>query len=425
MKKRNITLALILATLLLVMGCTPDVATPSEEVLEEIAGEEEVVQVEEAIDLEDALETLRGTTVTFYGWGGGHHINEWLDNVVATSLYEEYGITLRRVGMDIGDILNKLMGEKQAGVDSGDIDVVWINGENFYTALNAGLLYGPITHRVPNFERYLDPNEQDNFYDFGTYIDGMQVPYGRAQLVFAGDTATLDRFPGSAQELLEMAREHPGRFTYVAPPDFTGSAFVRNVIYDIVGFEALFNAPTDRDAIYEVIRPALDFFIELEPYLWQEGQTYPTSGAVLDEMFIDGIAYMTMSYTPLFVAQRIFAGEFPETAQTFVFDNGNIGNTHYMAIPFNAPNVEAALVLINHIISPEIQISKYDAENWGDFPVFDVNRLSPHQRELFESIDNGMGILTAGELQDRRLPEVHAGKIPIIDQLWIDYVLMR
>ena len=55
---------------------------------------------------------------------------------------------------------------------------------------------------------------------------------------------------------------------------------------------------------------------------------------------------MAISYTPLFVAQRILAGEFPETTQTFVFEGGNIGNTHYMAIPFNAPNSEAALLLI-------------------------------------------------------------------------------
>ena len=414
-KKKMSALALLLVVVMIFASCTQ--VTPPAQHTDDVANG--------GLTDEELLESLRGTTVTFYGWGGGHNINEWLDNIVADSLYENYGITLRRVGMDIGDILNKLIGERQANVTSGDIDVVWINGENFYTALNAGLLYGPITHRVENFARYLDPTASDNLYDFGTYIGGMQVPYGRAQLVFAADTAVLDRFPKSAAELLELARENPGRFTYVAPPDFTGSAFVRNIIYDIVGVDAVLNAPVDRDAIYEVIRPALDFFVELKPYLWQEGQTYPTSTSMLNDMFIDGIAYMAMSYTPLFVAQRILAGEFPETTQTFVFDNGNIGNTHYMAIPFNAPNKEAALVLINHIISPEIQITKYDAQNWGDFPVFDVNRLSSENRALFESIDNGRGILTAGELQASRLPEPQAAKIPIIDQLWIEHVLMR
>ena len=412
--------AAMLAAVMFVSGCAQ--ASPAPVAQPAVA---DPAPVADPANTDDQFESLRGTTVTFYGWGGSSFTNNWLDNVVAPSFYENYGITMQRVPMDIGDILNKLIGERQANVASGDIDVVWINGENFYMALNAGLLYGPITHKVENFERYLDPNDPDNFYDFGTYIGGMQVPYGRAQLVFAGDTTVLDSFPGSAQELLELARANPGQITYVAPPDFTGSAFVRNIIYEIVGFEALFDAPNDVQAIYEVIRPALDFLVELNPYLWQQGQTFPASTSVMNDMFSDGMILMTFSYTPLFVAQRILAGEFPDTTQTFVFDNGNIGNTHYMAVPFNSPNTEGALRLINHIISPEMQITKYDAQNWGDFPVFDVNRLSAEQMAAFEAVDNGIGILTAGELQDRRLPEVQAYKIPIIDQLWIDHVLMQ
>ena len=381
---------------------------------------------QEAIDLNDfdaVLEAARGTTVTFYGWGGSAATNAWLDNVVGSSLYERYGITLNRVPMDIDAILSKLMGERQAGVDSGDIDVVWINGENFYTAKNNGLLFGPITGYVPNFERYLNPDDMDLHYDFGTPIEGMQVPYGRAQLVFMGDTAVLDSFPANAQELLELARANPGRITYAAPPDFTGSAFVRNILYEIVGFDAIFNAPTDEEALLEVIRPGLDFLVELKPYLWQQGTTYPADAPALEQMFVDGLVLLNFSYSPLHVAQRIMAGAYPDTVQTFVFENGNIGNTHYMAVPYNAPNKAGAIALINHIISPEIQITKYDARNWGDLPVFDVDRLSPEQRAMLDAIDNGIGILTPDELFDHRLQEVQAAKIPIIERLWAQHVL--
>jgi putative spermidine/putrescine transport system substrate-binding protein len=155
MKKIVSFFALLLAVALFIAACAP--GAPAE-----TPTETPTPQGDATLSPEDLLESLRGTTVTFYGWGGGHHINEWLDNIVASSLYENYGIILQRVGMDIGDILSKLIGERQAGVERGDIDVVWINGENFYTALNANLLYGPITHRVPNFARYLDPNDPDN-----------------------------------------------------------------------------------------------------------------------------------------------------------------------------------------------------------------------------------------------------------------------
>ena len=374
-------------------------------------------------DFEAVLEAARGTSVTFYGWGGDMAINSWLDNVVGSALLQQYDIRLNRVPMNIDDILNKLMGEKQAQVEKGDIDVVWINGENFYTAMEANLLFGPFTQYVRNYGIYLNPEDADLHYDFGTPIEGMEVPYGRAQLVFIGDSTIIDSFPVNAGQLLDLAKKHPGKITYAAPPDFTGSAFVRNILCDIVGFEAIFNAPADEEALYEVIKPGLDFLVKLKPYLWQEGLTYPADSPAAEQMFIDGLIIMNISYTPLRAAQQIMAGEYPNTAQTFVFANGNIGNTHYMAIPYNAPNIAGALALVNHIISPEIQITKYDAGNWGDLPVFDVSRLDSGQRAQLDAVDNGIGILTPDELFAHRLPEVQANKIPIIESLWERHVL--
>ena len=420
MKRIILILLSLLLTALVAAGCTE--SQPSQPAQ---PGQPEQNQPigDDFSDFDAVLNAARGTTVSFFGWGGNMATNNWLDNVVGRSLSDQYGTALNRVPMDIDDILTKLMGEKQAGVESGDIDVVWINGENFYTAKNAGLLYGPITQYVRNYTVYLDPDSADLHYDFGTPIEGMEVPYGRAQMVFLGDSAVLDSFPSSAQQLLELARQHPGRITYSAPPDFTGSAFVRNILYEIVGFDAIFNAPADEDAMYEVIKPGLDFLVELKPYLWQEGTTYPADAPAVEQMFIDGLLLFNWSYVPMRAAQQIMAGEYPDTVQTFVFDRGNIGNTHYMAIPFNAPNKAGALALINHIISAEMQITKYDASNWGDLPIFDVDRLTDTQKAQLDAIDNGVGILTPEELFAHRLPEVQAEKIPIIERLWERHVL--
>jgi len=371
----------------------------------------------------EALKSATGKTVTFYGWGGDQMINQWIDNILAPTLKQKYNVNLVRVPMDIGDILTKLTGEKQAGVNSGDIDVVWINGENFFIAKTAGLLYGPIINKIENYTHYIDGGAADSNFDFGVAIDGMEVPYGKAQLVFIADSAVLSRFPASTGELLELAKRYPGRLTYPAPPNFTGSAFIRNIISDIIGYDAFFNAPSDEQGLYAVIKPALDYLIELKPYLWQKGETYPRDNIALDTMYADGQTLMTVNYTPFHAAQRIAAGQFPPTSRTFLFDRGNIGNTHYVAVPYNAPNKDAALVLINHIISAEMQISKYDTKNWGDLPVFDTNRLNSAERNLLDSIDNGVGILSPAELQEKRIPEVQAEKVPVVDRLWYRYIL--
>ena len=60
-----------------------------------------------------------------------------------------------------------------------------------------------------------------------------------------------------------------------------------------------------------------------------------------------------MSYGPSFASERIARGEYPATARTFVFDEGTIGNYSYLAVPFNADNPAGALVVINHLMSPD------------------------------------------------------------------------
>jgi putative spermidine/putrescine transport system substrate-binding protein len=405
-KLKKITVVLLSFVMIFISGCSVKNTTSSE-----------------PKSFDEALTSAKGKTVTFYGWGGDPAVNKWIDGVLGKSLKEKYDITLKRVPMNVDEILNKLSNEKQADSKSGDIDVVWINGENFLTAKNNQLLYGPITDKIENYSKYINSEDFESNYDFGNKIDGFEVPYGKAQLVFIGDTAKVKTLPTSTEQLLALAKENKGKLTYPAPPDFVGSAFVRNIIYDIVGYEAINNAKNDKEEIYNVIKPALDYLNELEKYLWQEGKTYPKDNAALDKMYTDGQALITMNYTPMYAAQKIASKEFPETSQTFVFDKGNVGNTHYVAVPFNAPNKDAALVLINHIISAEMQITKYDMKNWGDLPVFDVNKLSSEEKTNLSKIDNGKGILTPEELLSKRKPEIQAEKVSIIEKLWEEKVL--
>lgn len=125
---------------------------------------------ETAIDLSTAdwdaiAEAAKGTTVTFYGWGGDEERNNWLNTTVAGYLKDNYDITLEVVGMNIDDILAKLSGEKQAGTETGTVDMIWINGENFYSAKENGLLWGPFTDKLPNMEAYIDMEDPETLKD--------------------------------------------------------------------------------------------------------------------------------------------------------------------------------------------------------------------------------------------------------------------
>lgn len=100
-------------------------------------------------DWEAVLEAARGTNVTFYGWGGNELVNNWIDDTLAPYCKATYDITVERVPMDIDMILNKLAGDKAAENDQGSIDLIWINGENFATAKENGLLLGPSANTCP------------------------------------------------------------------------------------------------------------------------------------------------------------------------------------------------------------------------------------------------------------------------------------
>ena len=370
---------------------------------------------------DEIVEAARGTTVTFYGWGGDENRNNWLNTTVADYVKEHYDIALEVVGMDINDILSKLSGEKQAGSETGSIDMIWINGENFYSAKDNGLLYGPFTGQLPNMEAYIDLQDPETLNDFCMPIEGYEAPYAKAQMVFFNDSAVTPEAPASAEELLEFCKKYPGKVTYPALPDFTGSAFVRNIIYELCGWEQFQDMEADYDTVKAAIEPALDYLRELNPYLWNEGKTFPESSTTVDAMFADGELVMDMSYGPFSVATGIAEGTYTDTTRTFVFDNGTIGNTNYMAIAFNSPNKAGAMVGINAILSAELQLTQY--EQLRELPVVSADKLSAEEQAAFDAVDLGEGVLSQAELLEHRLPEMPADLVPVIEEIWLNEVV--
>ena len=370
---------------------------------------------------DEIVEAARSTTVTFYGWGGDENRNNWLNTTVADYVKEHYDIALEVVGMDINDILSKLSGEKQAGSETGSIDMIWINGENFYSAKDNGLLYGPFSGQLPNMEAYIDLEDPETLNDFCMPIEGYEAPYAKAQMVFFNDSAVTPEAPASAEELLEFCKKYPGKVTYPALPDFTGSAFVRNIIYELCGWEQFQDMEADYDTVKAAIEPALDYLRELNPYLWNESKTFPESSTTVDAMFADGELVMNMSYGPFSVATGIAEGTYTDTTRTFVFDNGTIGNTNYMAIAFNSPNKAGAMVVINAILSAELQLTQY--EQLRELPVVSADKLSAEEQAAFDAVDLGKGVLSQAELLEHRLPEMPADLVPVIEEIWLNEVV--
>ena len=388
------------------------------------SGDSSSQEQNESVDdmtFDEMVEAAEGTTVTFYGWGGDEKLNDWLDNKFAPVMKEKYDITMERVPMDIDQVLSQLSGEIEGGEEDGSIDMIWINGENFQSAKENNMLYGPFTDKLPNFNDYVDAESEDVTLDFAYPVEGYEAPYGKAQVVMIADTAVTPDVPKSAEALEEFVKKYPGKVTYPALPDFTGSAFVRNIIYEICGYEQFLDMEADKETVREAVEPAMEYLRGLNPYLWNEGKTFPDSSTTLDNMFADGEVVLNMTYDAYATALNIESGTYTDTTETFQFDKGTIGNTNFMAVAANSGNKAGAMVAINEMLSPEIQADRY--EQLRVIPVLDNSKLSEEQKAAFDAVNLGEGVIPQDELLSKRLPEMPAELVPIIEEIWTEEVV--
>lgn len=370
----------------------------------------------------DIVSKTKGTKVNFFMWGGDQGVNQYIDDWVAPQLKKQYNIEIKRYPMDASQFINKLITEKKAGNKSGEMDVLWINGENFKNAKQNNLLMGPITKVLPNFNQYVNSDSPDTKYDFGFPTGGYEAPWGKVQFVFAYDSSKISNPPKSIDSLLDWVKKNPGKFTYPAPPDFTGSAFIRTVLHEeSKNYNAYLNK-FDESLIKSDSAPLWKVLKEMKPYLWRNGNSYPQSLAQLEQLYKNGEVWMTMGYDEAEASNLIKKGEFPATTKTFVFDKGTLANTHFLAVPYNTPNPAGALVLINFLLSPSAQLEKMNLKYWGENTSLSVDRLSDKDKKIMDSIDRGSATLSQEELSKHRIPEIGAEYVQFLDRGWMENV---
>lgn len=384
----------------------------------------QTTQAKEVQNWDDIVRAARGQTVDWYMWGGSPAVNTYVNGFLQKELKNRYGIVLRQVPVtDISEVISKLIVEKQAKKDSGgSVDLMWINGENFRTCKQAQLLYGPFAQKLPN-QQYVDWSKPTVNSDFGTPVEGMESPWGSAQMVMIYDTVRTPQPPKSVATLLEWIKSNPHRFTYPAPPDFTGSVFIRHIFYHAAGKVDSWQNSYSEEELLMSADTTYDILRELKPSLWRQGDTYPDSPVKLNSLFADGEIDFSFSYSQGEASQNILNGIFPDTTRTYVFDEGTIANTHFVAIPYNAEDKAAAMVVANFLLSPEAQLHKAAPEVWGDFPVVDIDRLPAEWQTRFRDRPSGSATLSDRDLQSHQLPELPSKILMMLEKGWEEHVL--
>lgn len=359
-------------------------------------------------------QAARGQTVYFNAWAGSERTNAYLQ-WAAGELAARHGIKLEHVKIaDTAEAVKRIRAEKAAGKADGSIDMVWINGENFFTLKREGLLFGPFAEKLPNYALVDTQGKPTTRVDFSEPVDGMEAPWGMAQFTFYADRSRVAEPPQSMTELLAWAKKNPGRFTYPKPPQFHGTTFLKQALLEAASERKPFYAPVTPEALASQAAPLWAFLDQLHPHLWRQGKQFPASTTVMRQMLADGELAIGLTFNPNEAANQVAAKTLPASVYSYQHSGGTIGNTHFLAVPVNARAQEGAQVAINFFMSPAAQARKADIAHWGDPTVLAVDRLPAAQRALFGAATVPGAVVKPAPA----LPEPHASWVEALEREW-------
>ena len=364
----------------------------------------------------DIEKAARGQTVYFNAWAGSERVNAYLQ-WVAAEVMASHGVKLEHVKItDAADVVKRIRAEKAAGRGEaeGTVDLIWINGENFATLKREGLLFGPFAETQPNFQ-YVDvAGKPTTRNDFSVPTEGMESPWGMAQLTLFADGKRLPKLPQSMAELLALARSQPGRITYPRLPDFTGTTFVKQALIEHMADVSLLSRAPVAATFAQQTANLWKFLDALHPHLWRGGKQFPQNPAAIRQMMADGELLLAWTFNPNEPANEIAAKRLSPSVVSWQFAQGTIGNTHFVAIPYNAKGKAAAQVVSNFLLSAKAQARKADIAEWGDPTVLDLKRLPAAERALFPAKPLPGQVMQAAPT----LPEPHAGWVDPLEREW-------
>ena len=367
---------------------------------------------------QDTVDAARGQTVYWHAWGGDPRTNSYIDWVDA-QMQARFVIAVEHVPLtDTAEAVTRVLSERAAGQNTGGaVDLIWINGPNFLAMKEQDLLFGPFVQRLPN-ARFVDLSpDAPASVDFTVPVDGLEAPWRLAKFVFIHDSARAPNPPQSMGELLDWARDNPGRFTHPDPANFMGASFLKQALISLVDTPAILQNPVSEADYTDLTAPLWAWYDALRPLMWREGETFPENESIQARLLNDGEIDITMSFDPSYAAAAINLGLLPDTARVFVPEGGTLGNISFVAIPYNAAHAEGAQVVADFLLSPEAQAHMQNIDNLGAFSVLDPALMDAEATAFFADLPQSPALPELADLGPTLL-EPHASWMTAIAEDW-------
>jgi putative spermidine/putrescine transport system substrate-binding protein len=343
-----------------------------------------------------------GTTVNFMMWQGSPVINNYINNYVIPTLKEKYNINLQISGGQGPEIVQLVMGEKQAGVSEGQVDMVWINGETFFQLRKIEGLWGPFVKQLPNAQ-YIDFSDPFINTDFQQPVNYMECPWSIGQFAMVSDSEKVANPPSNLEELEAYVKENPGTFTI--SNDFTGMTLLKSFLAEIGGGPNSLDGPFEEEKYLRLSEELWDYINKNKKYFWKEGKTFPKEQSKMSQLFANGELAITCGFSEGGIEEKVKSGLYPKSTIAYAWDNGTIRNANYLGILDNASNKAGAMQVINFLISPEAQYRKSNADGMDANTVLELSRLPEEWQQKFENAPEREYGLEMEELEEYAIAE--------------------
>ena len=207
-------------------------------------------------DWQETLDAAKGQTVYWNAWGGDARTNAFIA-WVGSETDRLYGVKVEQVKLsDTAEAVARVISEKSAGQNTdGSVDMIWINGPNFLSMKEKGLLHGPFVADLPNAQ-YLDLSANSPAsVDFTTTVEGFESPWRLAKFNFSYDSARVSDLPADMAGWVDWAAAHPGRLTHPNPANFIGATFLKQALIELAPNPAVLQQPVTDETFATTTAP--------------------------------------------------------------------------------------------------------------------------------------------------------------------------
>lgn len=367
------------------------------------------------------IDSANGTIVNVLYYSRDKNIIEWFEKDYTKDLKIKYNIDLRFTYMPLEKIKEALIESKDKN-ESTQYDLILISEDGFKFFKENELLYKNTLDKLPNYYSNLQGEEYFTVYDEGIEINKLEVPIYRNQLVFAHNEDVIYETPRTFDELLEVAKNNKGKITYIHPSDKTGLAFLLSVVSSKVDFKELNKLKPDKEIVYNKIKPAIEYLVELDKYLYNKGESYPENTEEIDKLFSEDTLLFSLTMDNSHVTEKITETYFKKGCNTFSIDEGTTGFVEYIAMPNNADNKSGAFVTMNNLISGETQAIIYRDKDLNKLPIVNLNTITSSELMYIKNVKTKYTSIDFDDLTDSYIPEIKPEIEKIIYELWSEYV---